>query len=308
MRMNAPLNMVHKKRTYSPTIDDIRQHNIKRFRLLSDFNSLNLSGNDDASQSPSPLPSTSAPAPLSSLRFIKIDKNKEYIPDIDEFLVQNQEDGDIIESSKRIPDLQTIDPDHIVIPGHIVSNAFKLTGFDSQLSFERVRARRNFEKRYGKRNNDLEKRKWDTYVSNREIVEDFTMLKFFGLVKYYDPIYLIYKIWESWYLNVFKLREFDNLFNKADGYKPGLGEIDGRNRFGESDDDLMIDDDYDENNDQIYDKNDFENTNNSHSHPKLTSKNAYSGYYNTISVGENTTNNDSSYLNYSGDEDMMDLD
>lgn len=238
--MDMPLNMVHKKRSYSPTIEDIRQHNIKRFRLLSDFGSLNIS-NTHLSHSKS---SHSSQVIGSKEK----DKNKEYIPDIDEFLIHNQDDDDIIQSSRLITDLQTVDPDHIVIPNRVISNTLKLSNFESQWCFERVKARKDFERKYKWSGNDDDKRKkkGGVYVSNHEILQDFVMAKQFGLVKYYNPPYLIYKTWENWYSNVFKLREFESLFDNNDNVL-AANEINGQSRISEINDDLMIDDNGDDN-------------------------------------------------------------
>lgn len=92
-----------KRRTSSaPTIDDIRQYNIKRQRVLEDFSLLELQNSGRLSPSQIHRPISSA--------------HKEYIPSIDEFLLLNQDDADVLESSKYIDDFNAVEADQLVIP------------------------------------------------------------------------------------------------------------------------------------------------------------------------------------------------
>jgi hypothetical protein len=94
-----------KKRAFSPTINDIRQFNIKRQRVLENFDSLDLTDSQT-------IPPCEHKKPIST-------QYKEYIPSIDEFLLLNQDDRDVLESSRHIEfytDDELIIPDLTMIP------------------------------------------------------------------------------------------------------------------------------------------------------------------------------------------------
>lgn len=192
------------KRSYSPTIDDLRQYNIKRQRLLDDLEALNLS----ASASPKPY---EAVQPKSTPTI-------EYIPDIDEFLLMNQDDRDVLESSKHITDIQSTDPGLIVIPEGI-TRIKGLSQHDANVSVERILAKR------GMNGAPLH----SGTVTSEEILLDYEIRMNWSLVKYVPPSQVVYQHWERWWMNVHKLDEFMRQMN-------------------EEDDDLMTDD-----NDYYYD-------------------------------------------------------
>lgn len=212
------------KRSYSPTIDDIRQFNIKRQRILNEFEGLSLSSASASSPSSKPKPSSS--------------KHKEYIPDIEEFLINNQDDQDILESSKHI-DIDNQDSAHWIIPNSIIS----IPGVDSkqvEFSYDRLKSRKLFENRYNIKNHDQ-------YITNDEILYDYEILRYWSLMKYIkSPSLYIYEHWKNWYFNdcVTHLKHDHRIEMLPDDY---AGEIDLTNDIQDYDNDLMIDDDDDQN-------------------------------------------------------------
>ncbi|KAH3685834.1 hypothetical protein WICPIJ_003193 [Wickerhamomyces pijperi] len=92
--MNTPTN----KRSYTPSVDEIRQYNVKRCKLFSSFGSLSLDGTRNSSSKSSLEDITiSNQYPRSKKR----SSNVEIIDDIDEYLIQNQTDEEIISSNKQ---------------------------------------------------------------------------------------------------------------------------------------------------------------------------------------------------------------
>lgn len=146
------------KRSYSPTIDEIRQFNIKKFKLLDDLNNLSLSN-----------------AKKPEVKILNKDPNVEIIPNIEEFLIQNQSDRDVIESTNEM----LLDANKIEIP------------VDLEYDDEFLK-----------------------YLNSKdEIFYNYYTKKKFNLVKYFNPFELVYKIWERWYFQVFKLNQLNELMN-----------------------------------------------------------------------------------------------
>lgn len=232
-------SIIHKKRSFTPTIDDLRKHNIKRFRLLSDFSSLNIGSNQTTTFTTYNSRSSSCPASSASpVMDIDDTKDKIYIHDIEEFLIENQDDEDVLETSRLIADLHDLDPERVVIPKNVIAKPFRLSKFDTQFSLERVKGRRRFQHKY--RNQDeasesdvMRKKRASNYISNLEIFEDFTNLRYYGVVVYQNPQMLVYNVWRMWWLVInthmcCEAIQFDN------HVQPEI-----------ADDDIMIDDDGD---------------------------------------------------------------
>lgn len=223
--------MTTTKRSFSPTIEDIRQYSIKRQKLLSDLENLSLSQPNNDSMN---IDSLEPDQPKST-------KYKEYITDIDEFLLHNQDDQDILESSRHLLDLESADIQNLVIPNSITK--IPLDNDDAKFSFDRVEGRKKFDYRYNKFNHES-----PGSTTNDEILYDYEVLRYWSLIKYIrDPLHVVYKVWERWYFNVYKLDELSRGLNSdriemlPDDYTGKVDLTNGGDVLDE-DDDLMIDD------------------------------------------------------------------
>ncbi|CCH44415.1 hypothetical protein BN7_3979 [Wickerhamomyces ciferrii] len=209
------------KRSYSPSIDDIRQYNIKKQRILDDLDNLSL-GNK--------TPRTNNPQPIST-------RDREFIPDIDDFLVHNQDDQDILESSSEVLDLEHYNNSQLLIPKSL-TKLNKISYNDAKFSFERILNRKKF-------NQKLEGFQGNLQISNDDILWDNEILKFWSLIKYWEPNLMIYQIWEVWYFNVYKLNQFDEEFQSRIEMLPDDYPVDQNHPMEDQEDqDLMIDDIY----------------------------------------------------------------
>lgn len=224
--------MTTTKRSFSPTIDDIRQYSIKRQRLLSDLENLTLTSQPSADSMN--IDSQSSHTPQST-------KYKEYITDIDDFLLQNQDDQDILESSRHLLDLESADIQNLIIPNSVTR--VPLSNENAKFSFDRVEGRKKFEYKYNKFNHDSPR-----IITNDEILYDYEVLRYWSLMKYIrDPLHIVYKVWERWYFNVYKLEEMSRGLNSdriemlPDDYTGRVDITNGGDVIDE-DDDLMIDD------------------------------------------------------------------
>lgn len=300
--------MATTKRSYSPTIDDIRQYNIKRQRLLNDLDSLSLSSDSQQSSQ------SSTPRAQSS-------KNTEYIPDIEEFLINNQDDQDVLESSKHLLDLNTDDVDNWIIPNS-VTKIPELNSRDVKFSLDRLQSRKKFALRYNKFNNrGLHSNGADIDITNDQILYDYETLRYWSLIKFIpNPWWVIYKNWEIWYFNVHKLNELNNqlLENNnriemlPDDYE-GRVDITNDENLMNDDNDFMIDEvDMEENeglkDDDVDDDNDTikgGNWNGNRNIPSLEniSHNNYGSYYGNSSFDTSQTEIDDG-----NDNDAMDID
>lgn len=271
------------KRSYSPTIEDIRQYNIKRQRILNDFETLSLS------QQHQQVPTT----PSST-------RHTEYIPDIEEFLVNNQDDQDILDASRNIVDLNTEDREKWIIPTSIVKIP-GVTSKQAEFSYDRLQSRKKFELRFNKfhtgdyRNSSMQN------ITNDEILYDYEVLKYWSLVKFVrDPWSLVYQVWEMWYFNVYKLHELGEVLDSGriemlpDDYS---GVVDLSNKEAvvvDNDNDLMI------NEGEDYDSDSFDDDPGYSSEKML---NNYGSYYGNSSMDHGNPN-----LTAPDDEDAMDID
>lgn len=161
--------MVHThKRSFSPTIDDIRQFNIKRQRVLEDFDLLELRHSNRS-------PPSELNRPLSS-------QHTEFIPDIDEFLLLNQDDRDVLESSRLVQDFDyeaLKDVENLVIPDLTL---VPLTKEQLKRSVSSVRSSGNS-------------------LSMTSVLEEFDKLEHWCLVPYKAAQLVVYEHWAKYWID-----------------------------------------------------------------------------------------------------------
>lgn len=107
------MNMKRQKRKYSPSVDEIREYNVKRSKLFNSFGSLSLQNNENSTGSSSSLQSDIDINDDEYPTANKKGNHIEVIDDIDEYLIQNQSDEEVIQNNKQfffdLPQLQNKD-------------------------------------------------------------------------------------------------------------------------------------------------------------------------------------------------------
>lgn len=219
---------MQRKRSFSPSIDDIRQFNVKKQHILKDLSELSLDNDSNNEVKDIEMPSEH-----------DINNNIERIDDIDDYLLHNQSDEDILNQSRHIIDPN--DLDKIIIPAKLLSKLpIKLSKEDEKFSIDRLMSQRRFQQKYnaagGKGDNK------NIVITNEDIMNDMLRLKYQSLLKEYDPSGMLYKKWCDWYYNEHKLREMEDQFNNRIEVLPDdySGKIDLSNEVM-SDDEMELD-------------------------------------------------------------------
>lgn len=263
----------HKRHRLQDPFDN-NQHAAKR-RLVDHLNGLSLALNSNT-HSPADTDSTSKPSLFGSFTKEQLDKplfdpNKVIIKNIDKFLNENNDQFDDLISEKN---LNLIDLRNAGLNNLIISS-----GMDLKKAWKNLSNISNISNLSDNPNNNnlndlIYKLIWDEYVS-----------KYFSLIKYYNPIYLVWNIYLQWEKN-----KSNNTNSSSNNNQ--IIELD--------DDEMMIDD----NNSNIIP--DHNTTLSSREQSLHNATSSYGSYY-THDENDNSfpNNNTTYYSHYHYDPDSM---